>query len=52
MERRQRHTRRITKDTPDRRKLLFDRRQHSGVFRIFFIPWSRLCREFFDVQIF
>lgn len=52
MERRQRHTRRITKEAPDRRKLLFDRRRHDGLFRIFFIPWRRLFNEFSTVTVF
>lgn len=52
MDRRQLYVQRIGRDNPERRKQLFDRRQHHGIFRIFFTPWNRLFNEFSDVKLF
>nr|WP_320132536.1 hypothetical protein [uncultured Holophaga sp.] len=52
MDRRQSHTPRIGKAFPERRKNVFERRRHTSVLRIFFIPWRRLFGEFSDVQLF
>ena len=52
MDRRQDHNQRISRDNPERRKQLFDRREHSGLLRIFFISWNRVINEFSDVKLF
>ena len=52
MDRRQVYMQRIGKECPERRKQLFDRRQHHGMARIFFISWRRLVFEFADIRFF
>ena len=52
MTRRQRHLPRLGGKTPERRKALFDRRRHHGIFRIFYIPLHRLLNEFAQVTVF
>lgn len=52
MERRRRHTPRIGRNFPERRKAYFERRQHWSPFRILFIPVGRLFSEFGNVSLF
>jgi hypothetical protein len=52
MERRRRHTPRIGRNFPERRKAYFDRRQHRGPLRILFIPVGRLFSDFGTVSLF
>ena len=52
MSRRKRHLPRIGVKNPERRKAVFDRRRHYGIFRIFYIPLDRLLNEFSLVTLF
>ncbi len=52
MERRKVHRLRIGRELPERRKQVFDRRRHTSILRILFIPWRRLFSEFSSVKFF
>lgn len=52
MERRKRHTPRIGRSFPERRKAVFDRRQHHRLVRILFIPVGRLFADFGSISLF